>query len=286
MTISVVLASCRPAPLMAAAVSRLLPQFRSIGVELIVARVGDSRPDSDAILEGCRLVRCPSGATIPVVRGTGLAAATGDLVLLTEDNCVVRPDWVERLVAGFTPDADVVGGVMANAQSERSIDAAAGFTEYGFYGPFQKAGAVPALACANVAYHRRVVADVVSWSLAGQWEAGIHGRLAQQGVQFRLVTDAVVEQNVQHQVGTFCRNRYQHGRDYAVLRSSHLGSVKRFVLACATPLLPAVLTWRVWRRSGRSAPREFLRALPFTLTFFGAWSAGEAAGYFRGNGAG
>jgi hypothetical protein len=54
------------------------------------------------------------------------------------------------------------------------------------------------------------------------------------------------------------------------------------VMAAATPLLPALMSWRAWRHAGRCDPGGFLRALPFTLAYFGAWAAGEAAGYLRG----
>jgi hypothetical protein len=283
-TISVVLASSRPAGLLTQAVSRLLPQCRRAQAELIVARAGDSRAAPEAF-EGCREVHCRAGASLPEIRGAGLAAATGDWVLLTEDGCLAHPDWVQRLTARFAPDCDVVGGVMGTGRPARSIDAAAGFVEYGFYGLLQRPSAAPALACANVAYHRRVLADVAAWSSAGQWEAEIHARLAAQGARFRLVTDALVEPNVPHRLGEFCQNRYQHGRDYARVRSGRLAMAVRLGLACGTPMLPAVLTWRVWHRAGRAAPGEFFRALPFTLVFFGAWASGEAAGYLRRNAA-
>ena len=283
--ISVVLASCHPAMKMTEAAARLLPQCHRLGAELIVARAATAGPETDPVPDGCRLVRCRSGATIPEVRGTGLAAAAGDWVLLTEDSCVVGTDWVERMVAGCTPEADVVGGSIGSTGSARSIDAAAGFAEYGMYGPLQVSRGAPALACANIAYQRRVVADVAAWSLAGQWENEIHGRLAQRGARFRLVADARVVQHLQYQVGPFCRNRYQHGRDYAAVRSRHLSAMTRFLLTCTMPLLPALMTWRVWRRAGRAAPGTFVRALPLTLTFFGAWSIGEATGYLRGRGA-
>jgi len=281
-TISVVLASCGPASQMAEAMNRLLPQCQRAGAEFIVARRADGVPISERFFDGYRPVPCPASATIPQVRGAGLAAASGDWVLLTEDNCLVQPDWVERLMAGVATDTDVVGGVMGSARRSRSIDAAAYFAEYGFYGPLQKPSAAPTLTCANVAYHSRVVDEAASWASAGQWENDIHERLAAAGSRFRLVSDAVVEPNTEHRLGAFCRNRYDHGRAYAAVRSRRLTRAMRLGLACATPALPAVLTWRVWRRAGRAAPGDFFRALPFILAFFGAWSAGEAAGYLRG----
>lgn len=275
-----VLASHQPDGQLSASMARLVPQCTETGAELIVARGTHVPPAIER--DATQIVRCPGNASMPQVRGAGLAVATGDLVLLTEDNCVVAGDWIGRIAAGIAPDADVAGGVVGNARLASAIDAAAGFAEYGFYGPFQPDAAVPALASANVAYRRRVVDSVAEWSLAGTWESWIHERLAQGGARFTLIRDAIVEQNNKHRAGRFCRNRYEHGREYAVHRGAARSRRTRFLLTAGTLLLPPVLTWRVWRRAGRAAPGAFLRALPCTLLFFGAWSAGEASGYLSG----
>ncbi len=281
MTVSVVLASRHPLPAMAAAIDRLLPQCRRVGAQLIIARTG-ALPDH--IPEGCLLVSCRNGAATPQVRAEGLAAARGEWILLTEDNCLVRPDWVDHLVTAADDSVDVAGGVMELRRTSRAIDAAAGVAEYSAYGPCRaQRELLPALACANVAYHRRVVADVIAWSASGQWEDEIHARLSRRGTRFLLVRDAVAEPSLQHRMIDFCRDRYRHGRDYAQVRSAVLTQRSRLGRAAASPLLPPLLSWRAWKTVGRTAPQEFARALPFVLVFFSAWSAGEAVGYVRGS---
>jgi hypothetical protein len=284
-TISVVLASCRPAAIVRDAVQRLGPQCRASGAELIVAR---STPygasDPDRLFEGCRVVDLPSGSTIPQLRGAGLAVATGDLVLLTEDNCVPRSDWVSRLASGFGAGADVVGGTMGNAHPNRPVDAGAYYAEYGFFGPARSVpgeGASPFVTGANVGYRRSVVGDAAGWALAGDWEGVIHHRLAARGARFALVSDAIVEQNLHYRVGSFCRDRFAHGRDYAAKRQDGWSRGRRLAMAAVTPLLPPLLTWRAWRHAGRLDSGGFLKALPYTLLFFTAWAAGEGSGYLR-----
>lgn len=283
--LSVVLASCRAPELVAAAVERLKPQCRDADAELIVARsIPEGRPDPEGPLDGCRVVRCPVGASIPQLRGAGLAEANGDQVLLTEDNCVPRRDWVKCLAAGFASGADVVGGTMGNAHPDRAVDAGAYFAEYGFFGLARRApgqGESPYVTGANVAYGRAVVADAAAWASAGEWEGVIHHRLAARGARFELVTDAVVDQNLHYQLGEFCRDRFEHGYNYAKARRAGWGLAKRLAMAGATPLLPPLLTWRAWRNAGRTEPGEFMKALPHTLAFLTAWAAGEATAYLR-----
>lgn len=286
MTISVVLASCRHPELVRASVAGLLPQCRDAGAELIVARrtsTGD--PDPQDLLTGCRLVECPMTATIPQLRGAGLAAAAGDYVLLTEDNCIPGLDWVSRLRAGFGDGADVVGGTMDNAKKDRAVDRGAFFAEYGFFGRRRTTpggGASPYLTGANVAYRRTVLAEAAAWALGGAWEGEIHHRLADRGARFALVHDAIVEQNLDARFAEFCRERFIHGRDYGLVRAAGWPLRRRVAMACATPLLPPLMTWRAWLHSGRADAGGFLSALPWTLTFFSAWATGEAVAYLKG----
>ena len=44
-------------------------------------------------------------------RNTGIRAARGDILLFTDDDCYVRPDWVRQAIAAFGPDLrQVIGG--------------------------------------------------------------------------------------------------------------------------------------------------------------------------------
>jgi len=126
-----------------------------------------------------------------------------------------------------------------------------------------------------------VLKDVATWASEGAWEDVVHGRLAAQGVLFRVVLDAIVLQQLQYSLGGFCRDRFEHGRNYAVVRGAGAGLSRRLLLAATTPLLPFVLGLRIWRSAGRCMKSDFFRALPFTLVFLGAWAMGEAVGYLR-----
>jgi hypothetical protein len=283
MRLSVVLASCRSAELVRQALDALTPQCRASGAELIVARsVPLGQADPERLFDGCVVVPLPSGATIPEIRGAGLSIAKGEAVLLTEDNCTPRKDWVGRLASGFERGADVVGGTMGNAHPDRAVDSGAYYAEYGFFGPLRSApggGASPFVTGANVAYRRSVVERAAAWASAGEWEGVIHHRLAADGARFVLVNDAVVEQNVHCEFRSFCRDRLEHAYAYATVRRAGWGSAKRAAMALATPVLPPLLTWRAWRHAGRSDPGGFVKAMPYTLAFFTAWAAGEAAAY-------
>lgn len=283
MSLSVVVVSTQSPQLLSETLSGLVPQCQRAHAKIIVARA-PTAPAFDELAEFApgRLVVCERGASIPSIRAAGLRSATGDWVVLTEDNCVPRPDWLARLIARFGADVDVLGGTIGDVLHRGAINAGACFAEYGFYGACRataRPGSAPSITCANVAYRRTVVRDVATWSANGDWDNVLHDRLAAGGARFGGVADAVVDENLEHRLAVFARHRFRHGLDYAARRSSALGTGRRIGLACGSPALPLLLTWRVWRSAGRAAPATFARALPFTIAFFTAWAAGEAAGY-------
>ncbi|MDQ2665198.1 MAG: glycosyltransferase [Gemmatimonadota bacterium] len=291
MTISVVVASFRDRRILDACMDALLPQCERIGAELIV-----SRADHAAGLEqlakdypAVRVISVAKGTGIPQLRGAGLATASGDIVALTEDHCVPAENWVSTFAAYANTNVDVVGGGMDNARTERALEWGAFFAEYGFFSavtprPPQPEGTTLLLTGANVAYARRVLGDVVAWTLDGAWENVVHDRLRAAGAKMVFDRAARVGQNLMYSLGAFCADRFQHGHDYARVRLALSPGQNRWVRIAASLALPPVLTLRVARTAIGSRTRAvaFLRALPFTFAFLAAWSAGEAVGYLRG----
>jgi GT2 family glycosyltransferase len=225
---------------------------------------------------------------MPRLRGIGLAQARGEWVAMTEDHCIADPGWLAALVAATGPGAEVLGGRMGNAQRARATDCGAFFSEYGFFGARHDGASgdsPPLITGANVAYHESVVNRVAAWATSGNWENVMHGRLHASGCRFRVVPSALIRQNQTYRLGAFCRDRFEHGRGYAANRARGTSAWGRAILAASTPILPLLLATRVARAVSPEERRHFWRALPATLTFLAAWSAGEAVGYARAGGA-
>lgn len=287
--ISVVIASFRDGQVLDACLRSLIPQCEDASVELIVARADEPSALSAlaSAFPAVRFVPVARNADLPRIRGAGLAAATGQLVVLTEDHCVADVHWVDTMRRYVGSGLDVVGGAMDNAQPRRALDWGAFFAEYGFFSALASpavGGPPPLLTGANVAYARRVLPDVAAWMSAGGWENVVHDRLRAGGAAFAFEPSARVGQNLTYAFGSFLADRFRHGRDYARARLAERPGSNRWVRIIASLLLPPLLTVRVARTATGSPARAvaFTRALPFTLSFFGAWAAGEAVGYLRG----
>lgn len=261
-------------------------QCAALGAELVIVRAGDSadvallrRQLPDAVI-----VEAAPQSGIPRLRGLGLATAQGHPVLLTEDHCVAGQGWLAALVAAIEQGADVVGGGMANAPTSGMTAWAAYLADYGFYSYARPADTrqPPLLTAANIAYARRVVADVAEWSLEGAWENVLHDRLAKQGAVLRFAPHARIYHDHRYRLSAFCRDRFEHGWDYARARLTEEGGRGRWLHLLAAPVLPLVLLRRIGRAAAGEDRGAFLRALPATLFLLYGWAAGEAAGYLRG----
>jgi hypothetical protein len=248
---------------------------------VLLARAGGARTVSGIAdrYRGVRFIAAADGADVPRLRATGLAAAAGDLVALLEDHCVADRGWLDALIAAAKAGADVAGGAMDNGRPERIVDWAAYFSEYGFFAERSNTGPVPALTGANVAYRRPVIEDVRRLTAAGEWENVVHAHLHAQNRTFAFVPTATVRQNQSYGFAAFCRDRFEHGRDYARRRLAEAPPRLRWMMLAAAWALPPLLAFRIARVIARRQRPAFLRALPVTLAFLAAWAGGEWWGY-------
>jgi len=285
-TPSIVIASNRDRALLGRCLEALQSQAVTHHAEVLVARAGLAA-DAESLsarFPAVRFVAAEAGAAIPRLRGLGLAAATGDPVLLTEDHCVPAADWVARILPAATAGVMVIGGGMATAPAGRPLDRAAYLADYGLFShsrPWdpESSGLITA---ANVAYARPVVRDVAEWYLKGQWENVAHDRLRARGATFRFVPEARVVHDQRYRFRTFWWDRFSHGYDYARARLTEAPNAHRWIRCVGAPLLGPVLLWRIARAAFRENRVGFLLALPYTVGFLSGWATGEAVGYFRG----
>jgi hypothetical protein len=283
--LAVVVASHRSPALVAACLDSLERAREAAGapVHVHIARYDASEDVTHLIRDRSWASLVPTSfADIPRLRGAGMTSAAGGWIAVTEDHCVVDPDWMAHLLQLADGSCQVVGGGVGNARPG-ALNWAAYFSEYGFFSSARPASEGFTLVTgANVMYGPEVSRRVASWASEGAWEDVIHARLAAEGVSIRFAPLARVRQNHEYRFWAFCRDRYEHALDFARVRLRENPGTSRLVRLVTTPLLPFVLTARVARASSGEDRRAFMAALPFTFAFLSAWSWGEAVGYWRG----
>ena len=101
-----------------------------------------------------RLAATGNAQTPPELAARAIPAATGDLVLLTEDHCEPDTDWVRRLLESYAPGQGAIGGTVDARPGASLVDWAFFFADFFRFAPPVAPGPSRALTVCNVAYRR------------------------------------------------------------------------------------------------------------------------------------
>jgi glycosyltransferase involved in cell wall biosynthesis len=91
----------------------VMPQARSAAAEvLVVSDASDAATVSVAVRHGASLVSMVTPGGANAARNAGIGAATGDPIVLIDDDVQAPPGWLQALLTGVsdTPERDVFGG--------------------------------------------------------------------------------------------------------------------------------------------------------------------------------
>lgn len=234
-------------------------------------------------------------SSAPELRREGIHAAKGDVVALTESWMEPCEGWVETLREAHWVHADVpaVGGPIAfpygGARATR-LEWADYFSEYGEHIPGQAGdrdlATVERISGANCSYKRWALEECRDLIEQAAWEPRIHERLRERGHELKRAAGAWVCYQRPAGLGHLLRQRFQHGRGHAAEQRRRRTGIERLARGAAAPLVPWVMTWRVWRGLPPVAGLRgrFCGAAGWTLALNTAWALGEAVGSWFGPG--
>lgn len=239
---------------------------------------------------GVKLIRCPADTSLPVLRTTALSHAKGLYVVVTEDHCVPPLDWFQAIYNAFqeaAPETAAVGGSVENGVTDRALDWATFFCEYGTSLPPVPEGEAAGLPGMNVAYKRSVLTDLDQTLLTkGFWETTVHGELLRRGMALHSTNSIAIDHCKKFSFRLFAAQRFLYSRYYAGIRFERGQYLLRLIACLLTPALPFILLYRIrahlWS-TGRYR-REFVFSLPSLSVFLAIWSFGEMVGYILGEG--
>lgn len=212
--------------------------------------------------------------------------ARGEVVLLTEDHCIPRPDWVRRLYAALVPGRAAVGGLVETDGVTSTADWAFWFTDFFRYTKPIAAGPSASLSICNVAYRRSQMAQVESVWGRRFLETAVHEALRQRFGSLWMVPEAEVRTRRSVRLADAVHERYGFGRLFGYTRIQLTGPAHRLYYATTAPALPLLLMTRMARKAlrSRTCTLRYCRALPVLTLLVLAWSWGEWLGYLTRRG--
>lgn len=271
-----------------AALEALYAQQGGVKLEVVVVeRVGETvRAALKQRFPQARVIEVTPQVTIPQMRAMAFEAAQAEVVGVIEDHVIVPPDWAARMLAAQAEGAQVVGGAVDNAATEKLVDWAAFLCEYSHCLTPPPNGPAPWVTGNNVVYHKSLLLRFRHMLRQGRWEDALHNAFKEAGIALISRPDICVGHKKHYSIGEYVSQRFLYSRAYAALRVQDASFGKRLLYGCAALALPPLIYWRVVSqvlKSGRYQA-ELLRSLPLLALFAVSWAVGEAMGYWRGDG--
>jgi len=271
--VSVVVVALTGAPALDRCLAALGPQCAAVDGELIVAAPADVLRDQP---DRARQVIVPGGWSL--VRAAGVAAARGEVVVLTEDHCTPAPDWLAQLLGAHAQGVDVAGGPIRPSRGSPWMWA----VYLQEYGRFAGTSLAPGrFSDCNVSYRRGVLE-----ACRGAWWPSYHQHAVDEATlasrrSWAWVPEAVVTDERALGFVAALGERARLGREYGAARALTTSITRATV---RLPLAPLSMTARAlattWQH-GLDLRRTF-GALPFAFLMALGWSWGEFRGAVHG----
>ena len=290
-TASVVIACNNVEAVIVECLTRLRQQGEDSKLEIIVADSSiDTTPQLvEAQFPTVRLLHFDHPKSLPLLRGSGIALATGQVIAILDAYSMVDSDWLKQLLKCHAEhDHPVIGGAVDLYQAEQQgmLSWAQHFNEYGmFMTPFEE-GSTDILPGSNISYKRASLFDGDRPRFKEFWKTFVNAGLEQSGRQLWQTPSIRVALWKPVGFGSFLLTRFTHGRCYAAMRCADSGRTERFLRLLSTPFVPVLLLYR-WSRRFWPKKRQrgrLVLSLPLQLILFACWSAGEFIGYLAGSG--
>ena len=253
---------------------------------IVVDASRDASADiAERLLGGAPVIRCAPGTLAPELWAEGIARSTGRVVVLTTGHFVVGPTWVESLTAALEEGETGAAGRMDLANETSVTDWAVFYLRDSEFlsEPEQLRRGVTGIPADNAAYDGEAIRRFVKTSNDGFWEVEFHRQLRGAGASLAIVPGATAQYARSFPLSTIARHRFHHGRHAGAWRVS-TGERSRAAIVALSPLVPAALALRTWRRVRSAALHRgrFLRAMPAFLALAAMWAVGEAVGAITG----
>ena len=226
------------------------------------------------------------GCNTPIELTTlGIGAARGQRIVLTEDSCVARTDWLSEITAAPWEGRAAVGGVVEPTLGISPAMWAFCYVDFFRYMSPASAGPAPTLSVCNVSYHASHLEAVAEKWRDGFHETVINGALSEKFGPLWLCPSAEVHVRRDVTFGDAVYERYAFGRLFGATRIAREAMGRRLYYIAVSPALPFLLMARMSGKARQDAAltRQFVRALPAILVMVAAWSWGEWLGYVTGN---
>jgi glycosyltransferase involved in cell wall biosynthesis len=229
-----------------------------------------------------KLIRSKERLLMHAARNLGVQEASGDVIVFTDPDCVVAPDWLVKLEEGLQKGYSVVGGGIA-LYPGHAADTAAHIIKFWRWLPGGGDRSVEDLATANFALQRKALQSVGGFRgdiIAGDTE--LSHRLRANGYELFFHGRAVVNHIHEATLMGLIRERFTRGVDFGKMRTTlpSWNTWKSALAVVGAPMLALrQVYWQFLASRKNNLLMGFFRAGPIIVFADIAWMLGASLGY-------
>lgn len=285
--VSVVVPSYAPGAMLERCVAALVTQSLAEPYEVIVVdSTGDGTADRIAArFPTCRVVALATRTPQAAARNVGVGMARGSFVALTDHDCVVPADWLQRLVARHAAgDYAAVAGAVLNGTPRSAVGSAAYWIEFNEFTPARPPGLVTDAPHCNICLRREVLAASGPFPAVPPAAEDLifNHQLVERGGRIFFDPRIVVMHVNRTRFADYVRHQRVLGYGSAVARRLAPLRGRMFVdHPSLAPLLPMVRFGRTVKRIAQRHPERLgptLALVPLLVPGYVSWTAGFLQG--------
>lgn len=222
--------------------------------------------------------------SVPQLRATAAAKATGEIVAVIEEHCRPTPGWLRAIRESFAPGDAAIGGPILHDAYVNRCDWVVLFSEYHNYLPPWRDGERWLLNGANIAYRRTLLLKHAAVLTTGYWEGVLHPKLAADG-KLRGLDRLGIPTTGPFHYPYYLRQRRLLARVWGAMQRASAPAAKRLFYLVFAPLFPFLLLARITLRAAKSPYLgQYLLTLPMLVPVAFVYVLGEWQGYAFGFG--
>jgi glycosyltransferase involved in cell wall biosynthesis len=216
-------------------------------------------------------------------RNQGVALANGDVLVFSDPDCIMSPEWLRLLVAAMDQGHPLIGGGVGSVQDDWFSNGVH-LCKFGWWLCGGQPGPRPELPTANVGYTADLFSRIGPFPLPFCGDTLLSLRASKAGVAPWFEPTAEVRHDHRTHWRDFLRERSDRGNEYGRIRPQveNWAFGRSLAYAFAAPLIVVVMLLRTARFAWSSGHLvTFLRCSPVVVLGYTARAWGEAKGHWH-----
>lgn len=226
--------------------------------------------------------------SLPILLGSGIKEAKGEIIAITDSSCVVDKDWISSILKAHQIESSpVIGGaVQMNEDSRNLTDWTAYFCDYGQFMPPASHGFAIDVPGNNLSIKRWALREGKEFVDKKFWKTHWCRALQSKGVKLFSEPSISVKWQKNYKLIPFLVSRFYKGRCFAAIRFENDILAKKLLFVAGSVFLPFLILFRTV--TSILPKKRFLGILilllPLIFLAGTFWSVGETIGYLAGKG--